>query len=132
MLTPQVTEAVKNYLNYGAHLTRIADMGRVESRKGIDYLLCLGAYNSEEDKWVNQIALGKIFGDSPQTTSDLIKRLVDRGFIEVVQNEDDSRTKELRLTEKGTDVYECLARGLEDAPRFMPIDDNSPILSLLI
>jgi len=73
-----------------------------------------------EWKWI------RIFQDGAPKVSGLINGLVDKGFVETTPNERDNRSKELRLTEEGLRVYECLARGLENAPRSMPIDEPAP------
>ena len=127
MVDKQVTEAVKNYVNYQAHLNKMGSFGRV-SKKERDYLLCLGVYNSGEDKWVTQKSLGIIYGHPAQTTSKLIKKMEERGFIEVGR---DSRENILTLTERGEEAYELFAQGLERAPRETPVDNNVPLPLIL-
>jgi len=78
----------------------------------LNYVLCVGRYASEEQKWVTIKALGKIFRQAPSTVSPSVDKLVDIGLFEK-HVADDKRSRYLTLTIQGREYYQRLEERLK-------------------
>jgi len=86
---------VRTYLDYLINVK-----GARSARKGplnedaINYVLVLGSYNKH--KWVDARALGILFGKSPSSVHETLKRLIDEKMLEKTEDQRDHRKKNIK------------------------------------
>lgn len=62
-------------------------------------------YRLKDEPYLSKIQLIEKNGHEKQTGTQIIKRLLDAGFLEEKNDKEDKRSKKLNLTLKGTDIF---------------------------
>lgn len=73
----------------------------------------LGFLNGNSDKVIYPIDIEKAFLFSRPTVTGILKRLEEKGFIELIQNPTDKRYKQIKVTEKSSKLFEEVDNRLE-------------------
>ncbi|MGO4392794.1 MarR family winged helix-turn-helix transcriptional regulator [Variovorax sp. M-6] len=86
--------------------------------------------------WLDQKAIGRELSLDRTTTAEVLKRLVDRGFVETRVNPDDRRSRLSVITKEGlkliNDLQESIHRSQELLIEPLSPDDRAVFMKLLV
>lgn len=79
----------------------------------------LAFLNGNNNKEINPVHIEKEFCLKRPTVTGILQRLEEKGFIKIVQSEEDKRYKKISLTEKSNEAEELMTKNLNDMEQIL-------------
>ena len=81
-------------------------------------------YRLKDEPFLNKIQLIEKNGHEKQTGTQIIKRLLEAGFLEEKNDEDDKRSKRLNLTKKGEEMFHASVSNVDQISKLLSVKLN--------
>ncbi|KFC22526.1 MarR family winged helix-turn-helix transcriptional regulator [Epilithonimonas lactis] len=92
-------------------------------------------YRLKDEPFLNKIQLIERNGHEKQTGTQIIKRLLEAGFLEEKNDEDDKRSKRVNLTKKGEEIFHGSVSKVDQTSKILSgklsDDEKNELLKLL-
>lgn len=79
----------------------------------------LGYLVTHKDDEINPIDIEKNFSLKRPTVTGILKRMEEKNFILIVQDENDKRYKKIKLTEKSLEIHELMINNLNECEKVL-------------